>query len=349
MSVEKTWRPYFIVTQRFIKERSVEYLCDRSGIGKRMYQQEQAQAIKTLVAIVRDREAALLPSEGEDKVPETSQVLAVKAPETSPALAEVTVADRMKPFLRPDLKIERWSRPFLQNRRFFMGGAATIIFMLVVLNVVIWRPFLGPINTSPEATATLTNMTPIPAPAQAILCQGSEQQDALRVVIAEFKRAETAPDLLLTERLFDHLAGRLAGRVTICKLEQTVSNQAEAGQVGRENGADIVIWGRVDIAALEIGLKAIGGEWPAPHLSAHPLKEALDFTFQIEHEPSYISFLTEFTLSEVLYLEQRYEEAREILDRTLAMAWENKIERAKPADMARAYFLLDFLYDELDH
>jgi tetratricopeptide (TPR) repeat protein len=72
-------------------------------------------------------------------------------------------------------------------------------------------------------------------------------------------------------------------------------------------------------------------------------EEVAEFTFQM-HERAQIGFVTEFTLSEVLYLEGRIEQARETLAGALKFAEQQGLDKDNPKELARAYFFLGFLY-----
>ena len=53
----KAWRPYVILTERFIKGRDIDYIAAQLGIALRTFHDEQATALRTLVDVLRQREA----------------------------------------------------------------------------------------------------------------------------------------------------------------------------------------------------------------------------------------------------------------------------------------------------
>ena len=56
--VDKTWRPYLILTERFIKGRHIDYVAAQLGIALRTFHDEQSRALRTLVDILRQWEEA---------------------------------------------------------------------------------------------------------------------------------------------------------------------------------------------------------------------------------------------------------------------------------------------------
>ncbi len=64
---DKDWRPYVILTERFINGRNIDYIAAQLGIALRTFHDEQAKALRTLVDILRQREESQ-----EAKPPQTS-------------------------------------------------------------------------------------------------------------------------------------------------------------------------------------------------------------------------------------------------------------------------------------
>jgi len=57
--LDKAWRPYVILTERFIKGRNIDYVAAQLGIALRTFHDEQTEALRTLVDVLRQREALL--------------------------------------------------------------------------------------------------------------------------------------------------------------------------------------------------------------------------------------------------------------------------------------------------
>jgi tetratricopeptide (TPR) repeat protein len=220
----------------------------------------------------------------------------------------------------------------LTRRRVEAAGLA-----LLTLATATWTGF-----AMPDLVSELAG--PTPSPSLPMTCLGSKESTALQAVIPTFNRAEGAPDLQLAERLFDQLSEYIVGDVAVCRVAQVVSNRGEALDLGRQTTAAIVIWGRIDVAVFEVNLKVADWDLPDRTLPPLPSEEAADSTFQIR-EPLHIRFLTEFTLSQILYLDNRPEEAREMLERALVTARQEGLDEENPKDLAEAYFFLGFLFD----
>lgn len=57
--LDKAWRPYVILTERFINSRNIDYIAAQLGIALRTFYDEQAEALNTLVDVLRQRETLL--------------------------------------------------------------------------------------------------------------------------------------------------------------------------------------------------------------------------------------------------------------------------------------------------
>ena len=212
-----------------------------------------------------------------------------------------------------------------------------VVLILLSLATATWTGFTLP-KAIPELTgASLPGSLPL-------TCIGSKEQDALRVVIADFDEVGPQPQFLLENRLFDYLSQRVEGDMAICRLQRVVALRSEALALGEQMHAAIIVWGRSDVV-FEAHLEVAGWDLPGRDLPPLPSEVASDFAFQVR-EPLHLGFLTEFTFSEILYLDNQLERARQMLSETLARAERQGLaEDNANKDLAEAYFLLGFLFD----
>lgn len=211
-----------------------------------------------------------------------------------------------------------------------------VVLILLSLTIAPWTGFKLP-KAIPELTGTSSHVS-LP-----LACIGSEEQDALRVVIADFDEVGPQPQFLLENRLFDYLSERVEGDMAICRLQQVVALRSEALALGEQTQAAIIVWGRSDVV-FEAHLEVAGWDLSGRDLPPLPSEAVADFAFQVR-EPLHLGFLTEFTFSEILYLDSQLERARQVLSETLAMAEQQGLAEDNAEDLAEAYFLLGFLFD----
>jgi tetratricopeptide (TPR) repeat protein len=87
-----------------------------------------------------------------------------------------------------------------------------------------------------------------------------------------------------------------------------------------------------------------------PRGSYLPAEETSDFNF-IEMETQHLGYLTEFTLSEVLFEAGEAEEAQQRLEESIARAEREHLGESIPKDLSEGYFLQGLMFDpgvELD-
>jgi tetratricopeptide (TPR) repeat protein len=198
----------------------------------------------------------------------------------------------------------------------------------------------------PDALSELTGGV---APRALGRCYPAGNTRAPRVVIADFNESATTQSIAYVEdRLYDSLTANAGDDRQICRLYKTVGTKQEAREVGQSTHAVLVVWGRSDVlyeAHLELANGAVSG-WDVPGLDLAPLptEEVADYAFASkEHER--LSFLTDFVLSQLLYLQHQPETARALLGRALSQAEEAGFVQANAADLGEAYFFLGFLFD----
>jgi tetratricopeptide (TPR) repeat protein len=219
------------------------------------------------------------------------------------------------------------------TRRRTEAGVLTIL----SLATVFWTGFALP-KVIPEITSAFS---PVSLP---MTCIGSKEPDALRVIIVDFDEVGPQPQFLLEDRLFDDLSERLEGDMAICRLQQVVSLRSEALALGERTQAAIIVWGRSDVV-FEAHIEVAGWDLPGRDLPPLPSEDVAKSTFVIR-EQIHLGFLTEFTFSEILYLDNQIERAQQVLNEALTRAEQQGLSEDNAADMAEAYYLQGFLSKE---
>jgi tetratricopeptide (TPR) repeat protein len=181
---------------------------------------------------------------------------------------------------------------------------------------------------------------------QAFTCFPSLSGPGPRVVIADFEEASSDFASLIENRLYDALTAKMDDSRTVCRWQEVVGTRQEAQELGRQTHAVLVVWGRSDVvfdAHLEL---ANAGKWDIPGRDLPPLpaEELADFEFA-RLEPLKLSFLTDFVLSQVLYLDNKVESARALLARALDRAEGQGLVESNGLSLGEGYFLLGYLYD----
>jgi hypothetical protein len=210
------------------------------------------------------------------------------------------------------------------------------VVVLIALGVATaaWTGFALP-KAIPEVTGV---SPPVPLP---VKCTDTDESDALRVVIADFDEVGPTDELLLENRLFDRLSERAEGDMAICRLQQVVALRTEALALGEQMQAAIIVWGRKDVV-FEVHLEVAGWELPGRDLPPLPAEIASGSDFQIR-EPKHLTFLVEFTFSEILYLDGQLERAQLLLGETLTTAEQEGLAEDSADELAEAYFMQGFL------
>jgi tetratricopeptide (TPR) repeat protein len=181
---------------------------------------------------------------------------------------------------------------------------------------------------------------------QDFICLPSMSGSAPRVIIADFADASTDFASLIEDRLYDALTADMDGSRIVCRWHQVIATRQEAQALGRQARAVLVVWGRSDVvfdAHLEL---ASSQYWDIPGRDLPPLpaEELADFEFA-RLEPLRLSFLTDFVLSQVLYLDNRVESARALLTKALDRAESHGLAEGNGESLGEGYFQLGYLYD----
>jgi tetratricopeptide (TPR) repeat protein len=238
------------------------------------------------------------------------------------------VARLLDPFRSPGL----WTYVLSLTRR----RVEVLVLIALSLVTVAWTGFALP-RAIPELSGT---SAPAPLP---IKCTDTTESNALRVVIADFDEVGPADELLLENRLFDSLSERTEEDMAICRLQQVIALRTEALALGEQMQAAIIVWGRKDVI-FEVHLEVAGWELPGRYLPPLPVEIATGSDFQIR-EPKHLTFLVEFTFSEILYLDGQLERAQSMLSETLTTAEQEGLAEDSADELAEAYFMQGFLFD----
>jgi tetratricopeptide (TPR) repeat protein len=163
----------------------------------------------------------------------------------------------------------------------------------------------------------------------------ASDREPLQIVIATFSVKESEKDLFQEQDLFERLYKQVGGEISICTTEMVVETTLDAQQLGKDVPAAVVIWGSIDAARYKVKIDVTDSEWPDLTLS-HQTDGSYTFEFQ-KQEQEALEFLALFTVSNVYYIQQRPDDARELLARALAKA-PDLPDNAR--ELAEAYFFL---------
>jgi tetratricopeptide (TPR) repeat protein len=132
----------------------------------------------------------------------------------------------------------------------------------------------------------------------------------------------------------------------VCQTDKIITDQPEAIEFGKKAKAAVVIWGRSDEALYEVNIEIAEWDLPEYEWRPFPVSEAKSSEFQMK-EPSRTGFLTEFILSQLLYLRGDTSGARDLLSEALSSEQVDELKQNPDnlKDLADAYFLLGYFYD----
>lgn len=183
-------------------------------------------------------------------------------------------------------------------------------------------------------------------------CFGSRRANALFVVIAEFAQSDTLPKIEIVENLHDHLISNLdEKKFRVCRssVKNPVSLRVDALELADKTKADMIIWGSRNIA-YKVHIELPNWDRINREVSYLPADETSDFNF-IELETQHLGYLTEFTLSEVLFEAGEVEEAQQRIEESITRAEREHLGESIPKDLSEGYFLQGLMFDpgvELD-
>jgi tetratricopeptide (TPR) repeat protein len=114
--------------------------------------------------------------------------------------------------------------------------------------------------------------------------------------------------------------------------------------LGERTQAAIIVWGRSDVV-FEAHIEVAGWDLRGRDLPPLPSEDVARSTFVIR-EQIHLGFLTEFTFSEILYLDNQLERAQQVLNKALTRAEQQGLSEDNAADLAEAYYLQGFISKE---
>jgi len=211
------------------------------------------------------------------------------------------------------------------------------LFSLTIAAIVLVYPLFG---------GMIYEINPPDLPEVLESCEGDESVNSLRIIVAEFNELG---NILIEDRIVDQLLDQTpwGSGVLVCKVNDVVKNRIEARQLGESNQAAIVVWGRSDEAIYEIHLEIAQWELPDHRIPTYPTPEASAPSFQMR-EPILVSFIVEYTLSQLLYVNGDTLNARNRLENAVKRVQsEGLIANSEyTKNFKDAYFMLGYFYDE---
>ncbi|MCU0566088.1 MAG: CHAT domain-containing protein [Oculatellaceae cyanobacterium Prado106] len=178
------------------------------------------------------------------------------------------------------------------------------------------------------------------------------KEKKLGVIVAQIYQGEAISGSRLPSlqnQIFDALSKSIESDVNVCLAKTQVSNVDEAKRLGQQQGASIVVWGRMDALAIELKVTTVVRS--VEHLTTLPPISQLDLQ-NPKQTPDILralSIMTAFALSEIYQFDhQSHLEARRVLEDTLDL-----LEPPNPDDQskdafteiwAKAYYFLGLLY-----
>lgn len=177
-------------------------------------------------------------------------------------------------------------------------------------------------------------------------CFGSNEEKALFVVIAEFAQSDNLPEIEIVESLHDHLISNLdENTYKICRSnsKNPIGLRVDALELADKTDADVVIWGSRKIV-YKVHIELPKWDRANREVSYLPAEETSDFNF-IELETQHLGYLTEFTLSEVLFEAGNVEEAQQRIEEAIARAERENFGESIPQDLSEGYFLKALMFD----
>lgn len=231
----------------------------------------------------------------------------------------------IEPFLNPlrSATTDLYSLPLLRRRI-----EATVLGMLSLFTLV-W--------TGISLPAIVSEWTTDPD----ISCHAPDGNTKYRVIVATLNQYSDQK-LVIADQIFDALVGDSVNNLyTVCRLKKTMENIGDAEIAIVDYDADVIIWGRSDAQGYEINLTVPKLSELDRNASQVGIEEAAFVNFQ-KVELENVSFITQFTLTELLILDGRFDEAKVKLNQTLLDAKQTGVHKENIAD---GYYLLGLYYD----
>lgn len=213
-----------------------------------------------------------------------------------------------------------------------------VLFLITILGTTAFSVFRVP--------AAIREVFPSASPAAMMACKGDGSSKSMLIVVADFHEQTTS--LNFEDHIYQLLASRSQwmGRIRVCRAEKIIEDQNQAIELGENAKAAVVIWGRSDEALYEVNIEVAEWDMPEYEWRPFPTSEARTAAFQTS-EPFRTGFLTEYILSDLMYMRGDTSGARDLLSKALSP---EEVEKLKDnpendEDLAEAYFLLGYYYD----
>lgn len=193
------------------------------------------------------------------------------------------------------------------------------------------------VRTGIQLPAVVSEWTKVPD----LACHTPDENAKYRVVVASLNQY-AEQKLVIADRIFDELVTDSAGNLyTVCRLDQVLENSDDVEKAILAYEADVLIWGRSDVQGYEIHLRVPRLSESDRNASNVSIEEAASYSFQ-QVEPENVSFISQFTLTELLILEGRFDEGKARLEQILIGADQIGVRKENIAD---GYYLLGLYYD----
>lgn len=242
--------------------------------------------------------------------------------------------------------------PLLQNMHRLIGG---LLASLVTLATIIgaW-PIVGPSLTKALSQA--------PVVGGLFNEFSAEQPGEILIIIATFDRAEgtaaTEPHTKIRRAIAKEIAALSIKNIRVEQSQIVLSNtdnQQDADAFGAHYNASLVIWGSYDSAQFSVrflnrkqpdysGASVSYDEKKRTELSALSNPDPYN-TFIVSDLPAFTSFLSLYAVGQTFYIDERYQEARNVIERAVTLL---------PTTMAQesggngAFFLLGWIYGRVE-
>jgi len=172
-------------------------------------------------------------------------------------------------------------------------------------------------------------------------CHAPDEETKYRVVVASLNQ-HAEQELVIAESIFNTLVDKATNHLyTVCRLDKVLENVGDAEQAIVDYEADVVIWGSSDAQGYEVKLSAPKLAELDRNASQVGFEEAASFSFQ-KVELDNVAFITQFTLTELLILDGRFDEAKVKLKQSLLDAEQTG---GRKENLANGYYLLGLYYD----
>lgn len=175
-------------------------------------------------------------------------------------------------------------------------------------------------------------------------CYGSNKRDAVFVLIVDFAQSDNLPKIEIVEALHDFLTNNLDREsFKVCRSADPISVRIDAINLADKTHADVIIWGRRNIV-YDVHIEV--PRWDPAYLevSSRPSEGTADFEF-VQLETAHLGYLTEFTLSEILFEAGEVKAAQQRLQSALERAEADNLEKTNAQDLSEGYFLKGLLFD----